>query len=374
MDDDVEPATTALEELLAATKSAPKGILFASRVVSPEGYSMNVPGIDFRRDKDRYVEWDRLLDKGLVAIEETTFVSILVSRTAIAKVGLPIRELFLWGDDTEFSRRCAAFGEAWMCGKSIVVHSRPTSAPLDVWLEKDSAKLSLYKYLYRNHAIIARIYGQTLARRNQRLVFRTAGYSLLLLLHSIRNMIRHRRFRPLIPILGGTLSGLFMPYKFEFPSNPTKEISTSHLKLPTAPMEKLIFHKVTLFGVISGISLLLTLVLTAFFHELIALGEKTSYAITLVLIFVWNFVLVRRWIYPATRFRLSVRNQLLRSIAISVASRTCEWGGYSLLVTYTTMPYLLAVFLVAVSSFLSKFYFLNRYVFGGSEKEYSSRT
>ena len=44
---------------------------------------------------------------GLVQAEQATFVSLLLRAATVQKVGLPIKEFFIWGDDIEYTRRIA---------------------------------------------------------------------------------------------------------------------------------------------------------------------------------------------------------------------------------------------------------------------------
>lgn len=218
MDDDVRPAPDALEELLHAAKIAGPVSLVASRVVSPDGESVNVPGLDLSAPPNRYAPWERLLAHGLVAINETTFVSILVKRGTIKAVGYPLADLFIWGDDTEFSRRCTAFAPAFLVGKSVAEHRRATAEPLSIWREPDTARLRAFRYLYRNQAYIAKTHGQLISRRNQQVSVGPVAYCLLLLLFSIGEAIRHRRIRPLLTIAAGTLAGMKANFQSEGPA------------------------------------------------------------------------------------------------------------------------------------------------------------
>lgn len=119
MDDDVLPNPNALEELMKALKivKPQKTSFLASCVYSPKGEAMNTPGVDLR-SKNGYPFWYEYLDKGLVKLNAATFVSILVNSAAIEKCGLPCSDFFIWGDDTEYTKRIYRhYGLAYLVGK-----------------------------------------------------------------------------------------------------------------------------------------------------------------------------------------------------------------------------------------------------------------
>jgi GT2 family glycosyltransferase len=55
-------------------------------------------------------------------VNALTFVSFLVPFDLVRKVGLPLKEFFSWGDDTEYSFRLARFSRLYQVGKSKTTH------------------------------------------------------------------------------------------------------------------------------------------------------------------------------------------------------------------------------------------------------------
>lgn len=160
MDDDVLPNPNALEELMKALKivKPQKTSFLASCVYSPKGEAMNTPGVDLR-SKNGYPFWYEYLDKGLVKLNAATFVSILVNSAAIEKCGLPCSDFFIWGDDTEYTKRIYRhYGLAYLVGKSKVVHARANSANLTIFNETNKNRVSMYSYMIRNTLIYTREY------------------------------------------------------------------------------------------------------------------------------------------------------------------------------------------------------------------------
>jgi GT2 family glycosyltransferase len=122
MDDDTIASPDALERLLAAQpppgRRAP--LLLASRVEWTDGslHPMNQPVL--RRTPDVYVE---AAEHGLLPIRTATFPSLLVSREAIDRFGLPNAHYFVWGDDWEYtSRILRAEPRGYLVPDSVVEH------------------------------------------------------------------------------------------------------------------------------------------------------------------------------------------------------------------------------------------------------------
>lgn len=128
------------------------------------------------------------------------------------------------------------------------------------------------------------------------------------------------------------------------------------------------------FGASSGLGLVLTLALTALCHEWLRFSEAWAYAITLVIMFFWNFFFLRWVVFPATRFERSIGEQLLRSLGVSLFTRGGEWLAFVGLSALTGTHYLLVIGVVTVISFLVKFFLLDRFVFRAQVEQTSART
>jgi GT2 family glycosyltransferase len=154
MDDDVVPEPGALEALLEAGGVAGEKVSFlASAVRGNHGEAMNVPKISRKQDTE-YVDWYQYLDKGMVRIVKATFVSLLINMEAVNRCGLPWKEFFIWGDDSEYTQRLIRdYGPAYMVGSSHVTHKRASSDELSLVREKNPARIPLYYYYYRNNLI-----------------------------------------------------------------------------------------------------------------------------------------------------------------------------------------------------------------------------
>lgn len=171
MDDDTIPSKDCLLELHNAQKKiAKKESLFgndcirktaflASAVYGPEGEYMNIPDISNKPSPNGYPYWYAFLTEGIVAINCATFVSILLRKEAVIKCGLPCKDYFIWGDDSEYTMRLFKYyGEGFFVGKSVAIHKRKGAHALSIEAEDNVDRIKMFHYLYRNSAINERYY------------------------------------------------------------------------------------------------------------------------------------------------------------------------------------------------------------------------
>lgn len=151
MDNDTIPTQETLKSLLRAkdwllANNSSWGLL-ASNVRWTDGSvaNMNVP-LALRN-------WNRSKNNNLVQIEHSSFVSMFINATAIKKLGYPISDFFIWGDDLEYSRRISMVIPSYCVTDSIVVHKMASNQKTDVF--NDSAdRISRYFYDVRNNFYI----------------------------------------------------------------------------------------------------------------------------------------------------------------------------------------------------------------------------
>lgn len=174
MDDDTIPNKDCLEKLIDADKKindqkltgCPSDIretaYLASSIYGPEGEFMNLPAINQRYSKNGYAYWYYFLKDGIVSISIATFVSILIKKAAIVQCGLPCKDYFIWGDDSEYTLRISTYyGEGYFVGNSVAIHKRIGAKALTIENETDDKRISMFHYLYRNRAIIAHYYKES---------------------------------------------------------------------------------------------------------------------------------------------------------------------------------------------------------------------
>lgn len=145
MDDDTIPEPDALEKLLEADRNLDGEFGFlAGNVLWQDSTpcKMNIPTFDT-------VNQDRNTRKDLAKIVDGTFVSMLINSEAIKRVGYPISDFFIWGDDFNFSRRVSKIYPCYFVRESVVIHKCKTNTFTDIVID-DVERVPRYYYEYRN--------------------------------------------------------------------------------------------------------------------------------------------------------------------------------------------------------------------------------
>lgn len=161
MDDDTIPETSALSELCKATEIIHGVIGFlSSNVHGMKNECMNTPRMKLNQKGDNgYADWNIHLYDSLVKVNSATFCSIFINMEAVKKVGLPLKEYFIWGDDTEYTLRLSRYyGQGWLVGKSLVLHKRENGQSLSIVNEDNKERIKVYYYYTRNYLINVKLY------------------------------------------------------------------------------------------------------------------------------------------------------------------------------------------------------------------------
>ena len=182
MDDDTIPSENCLENLVKAlnildkersefdlngkkvckkyspNQARPISFL-ASSIFGENGEYMNVPDVNDGPSENGYPYWYEMLNHNMVNIKSATFVSLLINKNAVLQCGLPCKDYFIWGDDTEYTRRITSFfGDAFLVGNSIAIHKRIGAKALNIEYEMNPGRIKMFHYLYRNNNINKRFY------------------------------------------------------------------------------------------------------------------------------------------------------------------------------------------------------------------------
>lgn len=157
MDDDVEYKNNSLEELIKSYDLLQGNVGFlCSKVEGIDGKPMNVPNVDNRPLDNGYSHYYDLVDRQMIKVIDATFVSLFFSSNVVKNVGLPLKEFFIWGDDTEFTTRITKRYRGYLCCNSIAIHKRVIQSDLSFETENDKKRLRNYFYMFRNRAFINR--------------------------------------------------------------------------------------------------------------------------------------------------------------------------------------------------------------------------
>lgn len=205
MDDDAIASEDALKQLLIAADKLNNHFGFLSSNVSYEnGDGTNCPKTiegSWNIDMKRY---------GLIRIIDGTFVSLFLKRDTVKKVGLPISEMFIWGDDVEYTTRI----NNWVSsGSYFVMDSNITHMSKHVGTNIYSCPKDLlgrYKYAFRN-SIYTDIHNRSV-KSAVKAVLRNTFTSILVLVKS-----KNYNFKRFYTVLSGTFSGLLFSPKIKYP-------------------------------------------------------------------------------------------------------------------------------------------------------------
>lgn len=195
MDDDTIPQPGAAKALVekAVLLNDQFGFL-ASDVRWRDGHSSNMPGPT--------IDWPERIQDGLVKVMKGTFVSVLFTREMVKKVGIPTKELFLWGDDTEYTERVTQRMPSYFVIDSPVIHKSPSNLT-DISIMNDSAdRIPRYFYLYRNLVYISKCY------QSKGAALKLAIRQLLSVL-SVLSHAKDHRFKRSGAIIRGSFAGIF---------------------------------------------------------------------------------------------------------------------------------------------------------------------
>lgn len=153
MDDDSIPTEDALERLLeTAEKAGKEGFSFlASNVLWVDGSPCKMNQVTPLLEKLP----DTLMGMELDVIDRCSFVGCFVNMYYVRKVGLPIKEFFIYGDDTEYTLRLSSCQKAFFCRNSKIIHKMPENSRIGI-PEAPVERLDRYEYEYRNRIYIYR--------------------------------------------------------------------------------------------------------------------------------------------------------------------------------------------------------------------------
>lgn len=102
-------------------------------------------------------DWPRFYSAGTpyLLVRSCSFVSVLVPRWAVEAHGYPIRDYFIWYDDSEYTQRLAKSYPGIFCPESVVIHDVPENKGVNYALVSD-ANIWKFRYGARNEASFRR--------------------------------------------------------------------------------------------------------------------------------------------------------------------------------------------------------------------------
>lgn len=147
MDDDSIPDKCALEQIMHAAKTLNDQFGFlCSNIRWTDGSPcvMNIPRINEKWSTDC-----ALIKNGIVPVDNATFVGFFLKHEIVQKIGLPIKEFFIWSDDTNYCMRIHKEHQCYCVLDSVIIHKMKSNTSSDI-VSDNSGRYSRYYYSYRN--------------------------------------------------------------------------------------------------------------------------------------------------------------------------------------------------------------------------------
>ncbi len=206
MDDDTIAKQNALQKLVEKAKELQNEFSFLCSYVewidgSPCKMNQTIA------HRDWFNEADKLSKNQILKLSSCTFVSVFVNLEVTKKVGLPVRQMFIYGDDHEYTKRLSKEKSGYLVLESVVVHKMNSNQGYQI---EDIPKERIARYYYdsRNRLYRARKDG-----------FREIIGYFYWFLTSIGNIIcksKDKKLYRIWVILKGFVAGIFFHPKIEY--------------------------------------------------------------------------------------------------------------------------------------------------------------
>lgn len=155
MDDDTIVKKDSLDAMLNAAKELDDKFSYLSSVALWTDNSlclMNIQGISTSA-----IENYNSLKKSLLKIDYASFVSCFINIKCIKKVGLPIKDFFIYGDDMEYTMRLNKVAPGYLNPNSVVIHKMGSNVGINI-IDVEPARINRFTYNYRNLSYIYKKY------------------------------------------------------------------------------------------------------------------------------------------------------------------------------------------------------------------------
>ncbi|MCI7647423.1 MAG: glycosyltransferase family 2 protein [Lactobacillus johnsonii] len=205
MDDDTIPSFSALENLMKKRKVSSKlGFLCSNvRWQDKSVAVMNIPTPS--------KNWNEFSEHGVTKVDSASFVSIMFPRKVVEKVGYPISDFFIWGDDMEYTLRITQDYdfEGFMVNDSLVEHKIKQNIATDLVKEENINRIKRYYLAQRNTIFYLK------KHTNKKEVFKaTIRQGIKIPVQALLKSKNHKFYRAWISIKG-TIAGVFFNPKIE---------------------------------------------------------------------------------------------------------------------------------------------------------------
>lgn len=206
MDDDTICMENSLELLIKNIKNTNDVGFICSRVLWKDGnvHYMNIPSIKPIIDDKPFNKY-----MGKLLVESCSFVSVMINKEAIMKVGLPYKEFFIWGDDSEYTKRITNQGYLGIyCEDSVVEHHTGTNYNTNI-MKDNECNYWKYKFGIRNNLFILK--QESLIKYIVRLI-----YNIIILIPKVIFSKKESKLKLANIIFKSTMKSIFFNPKIDF--------------------------------------------------------------------------------------------------------------------------------------------------------------
>ena len=155
MDDDTIVKKDSLNAMIEAADRVKDKFSFMSSVALWTDNNlclMNIQGVS-----SNAIQNYKSLTNSLLKIDYASFVSCFINIKYIKKVGLPIKEFFIYGDDMEYTMRLNTVAPGYLNPNSIVIHKMKENIGINI-IDVEASRIDRFTYNYRNLSYIYRNY------------------------------------------------------------------------------------------------------------------------------------------------------------------------------------------------------------------------
>ncbi|WP_203619576.1 glycosyltransferase [Apilactobacillus nanyangensis] len=209
MDDDTIPSNSSVNEMVKAARLLNYKFGFLNSYIKwwKNNLPCNVPG-------DLPSRWSDKAQSGMIKLTNCTFVSVLIPKYVVKEVGLPKKEMFIWGDDLEYTHRISEkFEDCYMIINSNVTHKSNVSGEGERAIyEENSFRLRMNHLWYRNYIYIDKLYYS-----NSRFLKDIFHYIIVTVQIPFKS--KDKKIFRMISVLKGVFSGIFFNPKIHYPNS-----------------------------------------------------------------------------------------------------------------------------------------------------------
>ena len=201
MDDDTIVQEDSLDNLVKKAEELNNDFSFLSSIALWKDGSLCKMNIQKLSEKS--LEQYKLMEKGVVFVDYASFVSCFINVESIKKVGLPIKDFFIYGDDMEYTMRLNTYKPGFVVSTSVVIHKMKENDGINI-IDADKTRIDRYFYNFRNLLYIYKKYDKREYRNYKikcyymmaKILFRAPNSKLKRIKTILKAMKKAKKFNP----------------------------------------------------------------------------------------------------------------------------------------------------------------------------------